>query len=452
MYTYSQIASSIRSFLSVFTMDLTSQEQDESESSVLLRRALALEEVELVLSSSEYAKSRQSLENFNLLSVVTNPHGNRTMPIENKIRPLTSSQPIEETFLSSVTMTLTREIENINSTIQSYSRSYLGNNFLISDESDYLYDMDYYLNWEYDDNTIPLSLTTEDVGDFSTVEEYLRQCGPLASKLEHLEIATPSPEDTVAERIHPSLLLSVPEIFFQEDFNLSDPKTFETLLLRNNHPILLRYTHEDGHHPPPPRIVLHELDAYTQYLDTIEMTLLFQVRCHAEKFFTESDRFSDLKLLVEDSIVEARALRSQLHSIHDRTVVDIESIPFMDAVRYRMRTLDAVLEDIINVLDVKSCVGGLIAAGDYLGAVEAVNVAKSLLNGDDSSKRKLDIEHSSIHDDGHEELMSSPDTFVLRKINPLNRIFDEFSQYENVVVSKVSVGKELKNIFVLSLC
>jgi hypothetical protein len=96
-----------------------------------------------------------------------------------------------------------------------------------------------------------------------------------------------------------------------------------------------------------------------------------------------------------------------------------------------MRTLDRVLEDIDNVLDVKSCVGGLVAAGDYLGAVEAVNVAKSLLNGDCPSN----TEYRAMNEEGHDELaMSMADPFVLRKINALGRIFEEFSQYENVVV------------------
>jgi len=416
-------------------METSSQSQDES--SVSARRALALEEAELVLSSSEYAKNRQSLENFNLLSVVANPHGNRTMPIENKVRPLTSSQPVEESFLSSVTMSLTKEIENINTTIQSYSRTYLGNNFLISDESDYLYDMDYYLNWEYDDTAIPITTSTADVGDFSTVESYLRQCGLLASTFEQAEKVMTHPEDIISDRIHPSILMSVPDIFFQEDFNLSDPKTFETLLLRNNHPILSRYTDDENYHP---KIVLHDLEPYTQHLDTIEMTLLQQVRSHAETFFHESDRFSDLKSMVEESIAEVRSLRSQLNTIHDRTVVDIESIPFMDDVRYRMRTLDRVLEDIVNVLDVKSCVGGLIAAGDYLGAVEAVYVAKALLNGDEKSQEKfMNEHHSEMNEHDHEgKMSSSADRFVLRKINSLSRIFEEFSQYENVVVSTVS--------------
>jgi len=422
-------------------MENTSQDQDDS--GILARRALALEEAELVLSSSEYAKCRQTLENFNLLSVCANPHGYRTVPIETKQRPMSTSQPRDDTFLSSITESLTKEIENINSTIQSYSRTYLGNNFLISDESDYLYDMDYYLNWEYDDFDFPSmssNITTTEIDEFSNVEEYLNRCGPLASKLEEslgqgLHPSLPE-EDTTSEQIHPSHLFSIPELFFQEDFQLSDPKTFESLLLRNYSPTQSqRYTTDKDDSSYYPRIALHDLDAYTQYLDTIEVALLHQVRSHAETFFQESDRFYDLKSLVEESIEEVRSLQSQVHTIHTRTVVDIESIPFMDAVRYRMRTLDRVLEDIDNVLDVKSCVGGLVAAGDYLGAVEAVNVAKSLLNGDCPSN----TEYRAMNEEGHDELaMSMADPFVLRKINALGRIFEEFSQYENVVVSLMS--------------
>jgi hypothetical protein len=407
---------------------------------------MALEEANLVLSSSEYDKHRQALENFNLLSVVTNPQGNRTMPImETRIKPMGHSHPSDETFLSSFSSSLTKEIENINATIQSYSRTYLGNNFLVSDESDYLYDMDHYLNWEYDDTNIPITLSNAlDLVDFSQVESYLRTCGPMAAKFDSVHVQhansdlTPiqsiPPDDSIYDNIQPSLLFSVPDIFFQEDFSLSDPRTFETLLLRNHQPKVSRYTGEENRFP---QVALQELEPYTQYLDTIEMTLLRTVRYHAEAFFQESDRFSSLKSLVDESISEVRNLRSQLNSSHGRTVVDIESIPLMDTIRYRMRTLDRVLEEIASVLDVKSCVGGLVAAGDYLGAVEAVNVAKSWLNGERT------LHYRTIQDgkkdDNYDEARPSADPLVLRKINALGRIFQEFTQYEDVVVRLVSL-------------
>jgi len=446
--------------------DKKTQDQDDS-TIASARRAQALEEAELVLSSSEYSKNRQRLENFNLLSVVANPHGYRNIPFESKVSKYSSIPKEEETFLSSMTATLTKEIENINATIQSYSRTYLGNNFLISDESDYLYDMDYYLNWDYDESDPLLStnstlsnISTTDVVDFQSVEMYLNQCGPLTSKLSlFAEVSSLKqdrstfPEDKegrelvdeddeegslTKDRIHPSLLLTIPDIFFQEDFQLSDTKTFETLLLRTYSRSSIRspstvatYEEEDMSNAYYPRFILHDLDAYTQYLDTIELTLLRQVRRHAETFFQESDRFYDLKALVEESITDVRSLRLQLLTLQQRTVGDIKSIPFMDSMRYRMRILDYVLDDIDNVLDVKSCVGGLVAAGDYLGAVEAVNVAKSLLNGDSSP----DMEHiheEVCHDDEISTFLSNP--FILKKIKALGRIYEEFSQYENVVV------------------
>lgn len=128
-----------------------------------------------------------------------------------------------------------------------------------------------------------------------------------------------------------------------------------------------------------------------------------------------------------------------------------------------MRKLEGILEEILDVVEVKGSVAGLIAAGDYLGAVEAIYMARTLLNGDgfvrgDGDKDE-DLNGTEGDDEMNGELLQDdttgtadatttttttttsttsepgPKRYVLGKIVALSKVSDQLAQFENLVVS-----------------
>ncbi len=327
--------------------------------------------------------------------------------------------------------------------------------------------------------------------DLTTVEAYLRKCGRLAHKMKSYDsnrdedgklkiegmgmgmgmgmggAAAKSAEDERKMKakgesdkdgndddMEDDPLSDIPEIFFSQEFDLTNPKIFESLLVLDGEDdddddggmdmngIENGNCNKNSADSMTPVIRIEKPEKFTQHLDNIELALLNQVRSKSDSFFRETNRFSYLKSLVADSVNEVTSLRAELDTIRDRSINDAEMIPIMDRRRNDIRDLVEVLDEIGDVLEVKSSVAGLIAAGDYLGAVDAIHMARRLLNGEkvvagsgdrgNSSKEEAK-EGASSNVAGQGQGQES--RHVLKKLTALNKVNDQLTQYENLVVS-----------------
>ena len=200
--------------------------------------------------------------------------------------------------------------------------------------------------------------------------------------------------------------MGIPPIFFSPYFDLTNPQTFESLLLPKEE-------NEKGRRSKPPSTesMLQKQETLTTYLDNIEISLLQQVRMKSHQFFRETDNFNFLKQTITESVQEVKELRETLSKIKQRAVVDAEQIPKMDNQRQALTQINSLLEKVQNVVQAKVSVSGLMASEDYLGVVEAFESARSLL-------------------DGHH----------LSKISALAQVKDQFQSYENIVVENMSTA------------
>jgi hypothetical protein len=506
-------------------------------------RKKAIEEAEAVLATQDLRDHRR-FENFNLLGVVTSPrtlddiavtsssvlvgsgsnglsHGasNSNGPSISSASknanghakhsdagkavngdPITNAKKFENVqsapdvsssstaFFNSMSTSLSKEIESLNTTLYSYSKNYLGNYGGYGEAPS----LDFQTELGYDSTRIPKGqIPIEDLPkemleiDLTSVEAYLRKCGALAEELDLRDIQNGVDDEStlmdvdVSGRIHVDLdgvigmdlekealqqclsgsqnLLyqggednpthSVPDVFFDQYFDLTNPETFESLFVLGDDELddsedVLEGTSDDADSglvadvpidDNDPIIRLQRPEKLTQHLDTIELALLNQVRSKSSSFFRETNRFSYLKSLVAESVDEAKSLRSQLDQIRESSITDAELIPIMDRRRNDTKLLGEVLDEIVEVVEVKSSVGGLIASGDYLGAVDAIQMARRLLTGDSNS---LDDNRSnSVNMDEDKDQERHKERHILRKIQALNKINEQLTQYENLVVS-----------------
>ena len=276
-------------------------------------------------------------------------------------------------------------------------------------------------------------------------------------------------------------IAAVPEIFFSSHFDLTDPVCFEKLLVVSDEEVAqirakeaelhalaeqkLREADEkarqdeandttiptrpprrtedntklnslpdqsgssltkEGHETTRPTagnvITLRKPETFTLHLDAVELALLDQVRSKSEKFFRETNRFSELQKLVTESVDEVKELRTEIHSLQERCVTNVELVPIMDNTRADLRAISRVLQGIEDVVNCKASIASLMSAGDHLGAIEALRVARALLaqtpeqeSGDDSTQ------HLS-----------------LGKLKALSKVGEQLDEYEKLVIRNIT--------------
>lgn len=207
---------------------------------------------------------------------------------------------------------------------------------------------------------------------------------------------------------------------------------------------------DDAAAAPPPRddgnvITLRKPETFTSHLDAVELVLLDQVRSKSERFFRETNRFSELQQLVTSSVDEVRELRGELQSIRERCVTNVEVVPVMDDSRGDLRTISAVLEAVEDVANCKASIASLMGAGDHLGAVEAIRLARSLLagspteggfddNGDNKNEEEMAVSSSSPRRQQPQQRHHLP----LGKLKALSKVGEQLNEYEKLVVQNLT--------------
>lgn len=303
---------------------------------------------------------------------------------------------------------------------------------------------------------------------------------------ERVHVHMPSAEDNLSTPAEVAKAIeAVPEVFFSSHFDLTDPTCFEKLLVVSDEEVaqirakeaelhalaeqklkeadeLARKDAEnettiptapprrtgnrnlnslpnqsgssltkEGHETTRPTagnvITLRKPETFTLHLDAVELALLDQVRSKSEKFFRETNRFSELQRLVTESVDEVKELRIQIHSLQERCVTNIELVPIMDNTRADLRAISRVLEGIEDVVNCKASIASLMSAGDHLGAIEAIRVARTLLaqspeqESEDCSSGVTRAQHLS-----------------LGKLRALSKVGDQLDEYEKLVVRNIT--------------
>ena len=186
-------------------------------------------------------------------------------------------------------------------------------------------------------------------------------------------------------------------------------------------------------------IQTEQLSLLTQYLDSVEISLLEQVRSKSHAYFTETARFSELKTLVKDGCEQVLGLRSMLVELLLCNVEDVERIPKDAFERNALDQLSHLLDLVDNVVTAKSCVAGLISTSnddDARGAIEAIRGARMLFN--------------DFLEDGQQQLQQNVglprnNKYILGKLRALSNVNSQLGEYEKIVVDNLS--NKLVDIF-----
>mmetsp|Transcript_28627 Transcript_28627/g.80727 ORF Transcript_28627/g.80727 Transcript_28627/m.80727 type:complete len:1220 (+) Transcript_28627:235-3894(+) len=357
---------------------------------------------------------------------------------------------------------VTEQIDTLNMFLEELSREYLG------EYGDETTNLEYYLSQEEEEEELDLSGIPKElahiIANTQALKRYLAESGELATTLKTTPLrpsphVLPNPDmphiamahtaadiddsaSTIAEKVD-ALMSQLPPIIIQPDFDLTDPITFSKLVMDGergesteipNVPSLAKrkMTKKESILQPTSELVpAANPDYLTQYLDKVELALLEQVREKSGAFFQETTRFRQLSTSVVALLGQTSQLRRVVQSVLE-SYTGVGDIPSLDEARGQLNILHDVLEQIVELLNVKGSIGGFVSANDQFGAAEQIQYGQRLLMGAPSRADAARAEQSAEN--------GSKAGIVLRldQLNALQSCGDQFKQYQSLVVQNLS--------------
>lgn len=434
----------------------------------------ALQEAQDVLDNLE-----TSMDGFNLLGVVANPrsggpsyhhqersgsreraslHGRSQHGSTARARGATSTDPssLSSSFyftdstmqaLESTLYNVTEQIDVLNDTLDYWSRQYLGS---YNAESD---------NLEYVPPELREESTASEIPEshFQALQEHLQQSGRMAQRFRaSLERQQQQEEAfSVASFEQGQVEETIPPLFFQDYFDLTDPSTFCQLLVRDDEnqegdeDIVSEQQQQQQQQsksskaallvPTDTILRLLPADYFTPSLDRVEVSLLNQVREKSTQFFHETNRFGLLQEWIAGLVLESKRVRAILESLKHNSVEAWESIPQLDQKRQDVSQIAKVLDCAQDIIRCKASIGGLLSAGQDLSAAEQIQYGRRLLQSEE-------LGHGLQALSTVEQQLSQYEALVVANLsNELIEVFLDFNTHNKMRVPELVRGLELCN-------
>lgn len=273
---------------------------------------------------------------------------------------------------------------------------------------------------EKDVNNEKEEVSLENTGDNNEENDTMSNDDSTTTDVKQTSAPSAAVKMTKEEEEEARLLSEIPDIFFSAYFDLTDPKTFETLLWNHPYSKQQQLQSQDEENDDTKDNMLKYQEDLTFYLDTIETSLLKQVRLKSHQFFHETDNFNYLKSLIADSVEEVSFLRQQLFltSLKQSYVEKLELIPKMALQRKCLEKLLVTLEKCEDLIMCKQSISSLLTGRDYQGVVNCFESANKMLNSANQTEEEED----------------------LTKLHAFQKVKEQLKAYEDIVVENLSTS------------
>ncbi|CAB1117563.1 unnamed protein product [Ectocarpus sp. CCAP 1310/34] len=153
----------------------------------------------------------------------------------------------------------------------------------------------------------------------------------------------------------------VPSMFFDKEFTLQDPAVFESAVMAA------------GAEQP---------ERLAHFLDLVEVCLLKQISHRSDAFFEGLKTSQDLQTHVTGACTTLYQLRESMRCMEKDVLAGPMRVPQLQRRRSNLSSLEATLELVARVQQSQAAIEGLLAAEDYLGALDILQSAKSTVKNE----------------------------------------------------------------------
>ncbi|KAF7722023.1 hypothetical protein EC973_003779, partial [Apophysomyces ossiformis] len=174
------------------------------------------------------------------------------------------------------------------------------------------------------------------------------------------------------------MLENVPPIFFEPEFYLEDPRTFDAVcegadIIGNS-----------GPNPPiSTNSILQEKLSY--YLDTVEVHLIREIENRSSSFFEALSNLQALHQQTVDCVSQIHSIRQKMKHIQDTECKDGLNVIRLQVRRRNLENLYDTIKTIHDIRSVQSTIQVLLGQGDYFAALDLIDETRLALEGSNDS-------------------------------------------------------------------
>ncbi|RIB02898.1 Vps54-like protein [Gigaspora rosea] len=177
------------------------------------------------------------------------------------------------------------------------------------------------------------------------------------------------------------LLETVPPLFFDPDFNLENPRTFD--MVCENTDII------DSNLKNPTistNAILQE--KLSHYLDTVEVHLIKEISLRSSSFFEALSNLQALHSETLECVSQINSLRQKLAQIDDSQTKQGLEIVRLKRRRANMGRLYEGIRMVDEISSTQSVLQALLEQGDYFSALDLIEETNSILHGGENGFKK----------------------------------------------------------------
>lgn len=161
-------------------------------------------------------------------------------------------------------------------------------------------------------------------------------------------------------------LSEIPQLFFEENFNLAHPRTFDTVTSLAGRPVDM---HKDDSSEDADQMLQEQL---SHYLDIVEVHLSVEISMRSASFFSALSNLQALDTQSIEALKEIASLKEMLSEV-DETVAQRGLKAHRSSVkRRRLNELDEAIDRIKEVLEALEQASEMVEAGESDGALDLI--------------------------------------------------------------------------------
>ncbi|KAK4219327.1 Vps54-like protein-domain-containing protein [Rhypophila decipiens] len=192
----------------------------------------------------------------------------------------------------------------------------------------------------------------------------------------------------------PPPLSTIPTVYFDENFHLENPRTFDVVSERSE---VIRSTSgtderasSNGHAEAPRKALATNAilqEKLSWYMDTIEMHLIQSISTASTTFFTALGSLRELHSEAAESVDRIRALRKELESLDEEIASRGLEIVQQRRRRENIQQLHDAVEQLREVVERLGTCESLVDAGEVDNALDCIDALEGLIAGEPGSSQ-----------------------------------------------------------------
>ncbi|KAK4237984.1 vacuolar protein sorting-associated protein 54 [Achaetomium macrosporum] len=197
----------------------------------------------------------------------------------------------------------------------------------------------------------------------------------------------------------PPPLSTIPAVYFDEDFHLENPRTFDVVSERSEvvrpAPGSDEKTSSNGQATAPRKALATNAilqEKLSWYMDTVEMHLIQSISTASTTFFTALGSLRELHSEAAESVERIKALRKELDALDEEIATGGLHLVQQRRRRENVKQLHDAVMQLREIVDGVAVCESLVDVGEVSDALDNIDSLEKLIAGEPSEANPLDIQ------------------------------------------------------------